>query len=144
MTELGGGRLVVDALHAHGVESVFSISGGHINPIYLHLESSPIELFATRHEQAAVFMAEAVGRMTRRPGVALVTAGPGFTNALSAVANAHLANSPLLLIAGVVGLGAEEKLDLQDMHQLPVIEPMVKKALVCHTTKRIPEFVDIA
>jgi len=144
MGSMTGGKLVVDALVRRGVEYVFSISGGHINPIYLHLESSPIELLTTRHEQAAVFMAEAWGRLTRRPGIALVTAGPGFTNTLSAVANAHLANSPLLLLAGVVGLGAEEKLDLQDMHQLPVIEPMVKKALVCHTTERIPEFVDIA
>ncbi len=144
MDDVSGGKLVVEALEARGVERVFSVSGGHINPIYLHLESSPIELLTTRHEQAAVFMAEAFGRMTRRPGVALVTAGPGFTNALSAVANAHLANSPLLLISGVVGLGAEEKLDLQDMHQLPVVEPMVKKALVCHTTERIAEFVDIA
>jgi acetolactate synthase-1/2/3 large subunit len=144
MDSTSGGKLVVDSLVQRDVEYVFSISGGHINPIYLHLEHSPIQLLTTRHEQAAVFMAEAWGRMTRQPGVALVTAGPGFTNALSAVANAHLANSPLLLLAGVVGLGAEEKLDLQDMHQLPVIEPMVKKALVCHTTERIPEFVDIA
>ena len=139
-----GGKLVVDALSQRDVEYVFSISGGHINPIYLHLEHSPIQLLTTRHEQAAVFMAEAWGRMARRPGVALVTAGPGFTNTLSAVANAQLANSPLLLLAGVVGLDAEEKLDLQDMQQLPVIEPMVKKALVCHTTERIPELIDIA
>lgn len=144
MARVSGGRLVVDALEQRGVEKVFSVSGGHINPIYLHLESSPIELFTTRHEQAAVFMAEAWGRLGRRPGVALVTAGPGFTNALSAVANARLANSPLLLISGVVGVGAAEKLDLQDMRQLPVIEPMVKKALVCHTPERIPEFVDLA
>jgi acetolactate synthase-1/2/3 large subunit len=60
------------------------------------------------------------------------------------VANAHLANSPLLLLSGAVGVRAEEKLDLQDMHQLPVIAPMVKRALVCHATERIPEYMDLA
>ncbi|MDJ0787372.1 MAG: thiamine pyrophosphate-binding protein [Myxococcota bacterium] len=144
MGNTSGGELVVEALRARDVSHIFSISGGHINPIYLHLEDSPIELLTTRHEQAAVFMAEAFGRMTRRPGVALVTAGPGFTNALSAVANAHLANSPLLLISGAVGVGSEERLDLQDMHQGPVIAPMVKRALVCHRTERIPEYLDLA
>ena len=89
-------------------------------------------------------MAEAYGRLTRKPGVALVTAGPGFTNSLTAVASAHFANTPLVLIAGCVGLDSREKLDLQDMRQAPVIEPMVKKALVCQQTERIPEFIDVA
>jgi acetolactate synthase-1/2/3 large subunit len=89
-------------------------------------------------------MAEAWGRMNRKPGVAMVTAGPGFTNALSAVANARFANTPLVLISGCVGIDCIEKLDLQDMRQLPVIEPMVKKAMICHKPERIPEFVDFA
>jgi len=89
-------------------------------------------------------MAEAWGRLTRSPGVAMVTAGPGFTNALTAVANARLANSPLILISGCVGIECNEKLDLQDMRQAPVIEPMVKKALVCQKPERVPEFVDLA
>ncbi len=89
-------------------------------------------------------MAEAYGRLNRRPGIAMVTAGPGFTNALSAIANARMANSPLVLISGAVGMGSIEKLDLQDMRQAPVIEPMVKKALVCHKPERIPEFLDLA
>jgi acetolactate synthase-1/2/3 large subunit len=89
-------------------------------------------------------MAEAWGRLTRKPGVAMVTAGPGFTNTLSAVANARFANTPLVLISGCVGTDCIEKLDLQDMRQAPVIEPMVKKALVCHQPERIPEFIDAA
>jgi thiamine pyrophosphate-dependent acetolactate synthase large subunit-like protein len=144
MGEISGGQLTVDALVAKGVDKIFSVSGGHIFPLYDCAECSPIELFATRHEQAAVFMAEAWGRMNRRPGTALVTAGPGFGNALTAIANAKLANSPLVLISGVVGLHANEKLDLQDMRQLPVIEPIVKKALCCHKTERIPEYIDMA
>lgn len=146
MAKVSGGRLVADALIARGAEHVFSVSGGHVNAIYEHLEveGSPTRVLTTRHEQAAVFMAEAWGRMTRRPGVALVTAGPGFTNALSGIANARLSNAPLLLVAGAVGLASEERLDLQDMHQLPVISPMVKAAFVCHTTERIPELLDLA
>lgn len=144
MAKISGGKLAADALVKRGVEYVFGIGGGHINPIHLFLEDSPVKLIATRHEQSAVFMAEAVGRMTRKPGVALVTAGPGFTNAITAIQNANLANTPLLLISGVVGLNMCEKLDLQDMRQLPVIEPIVKKAFVCHKTERVAEFVDMA
>ncbi len=139
-----GGKIAAQALIEHRVDVIFTLSGGHITPIYQFLEDSPIQLFDTRHEQAAVFMAEAYGRMTRKPGVAMVTAGPGFTNALSAVANANQANSPMLLIAGSVGVSCCEKWDLQDMRQAPVIEPMVKKAFVCHTPSRIGEFVDMA
>jgi len=139
-----GAQLAAEALIQKGVQFVFTLSGGHITPIYQHLENSALTLFDTRHEQAAVFMAEAWGRMTRKPGVAMVTAGPGFTNSLSAIANARFANTPLLLISGCVGVECIEKLDLQDMRQAPVIEPMVKKALVCHKPERVAEFVDQA
>jgi len=135
---------VARSLIERGIEYVFTISGGHITPIYQYLEGSSVKLFDTRHEQAAVFMAEAWGRMTRSPGTAMVTAGPGFTNALSGVANARLANSPLVLISGCVGLESTEKLDLQDMSQVPVISPMVKRAFVCYNPERIPEFIDLA
>jgi acetolactate synthase-1/2/3 large subunit len=144
MAEIQGGKLAAEALIQKGIRYIFTLSGGHITPIYQYLEDSPVKLFDTRHEQAAVFMAEAWGRMTRQPGIAMVTAGPGFTNALSGVANASFSNAPMVLISGCVGIESIEKLDLQDMRQAPVIEPMVKKALVCHKTERIPEFVDLA
>ena len=144
MDRISGGQLVAEALLEKEVDFIFTLSGGHITPIYQYLENTSIKLFDTRHEQAAVFMAEAQGRMTRKPGVAMVTAGPGFTNALTAIANARFANSPLVLISGCVGIDCIEKLDLQDMRQRPVIEPMVKKALICHKTERIPEFIDFA
>jgi len=99
MAMISGGQLVAEALVQKEVDYLFTLSGGHITPIYQYLESSPVKLFDTRHEQAAVFMVEAWGRMTRKPGVAMVTAGPGFTNTLSAVANARFANTPLVLIA---------------------------------------------
>jgi acetolactate synthase-1/2/3 large subunit len=139
-----GGQAAARALLDHGVKVIFTLSGGHINPIYLNLENTGVTFFDTRHEQAALWMAEAYGRLTRTPGVALVTAGPGFTNALTPVASARMANTPLVLIAGCVGLNMIEKLDLQDLRQAPVIEPIVKKALVCHKPERIPEFIDLA
>jgi len=144
MAKVIGAKLVANALVEKGIEKIFTLSGGHITPIYQHLADTDIEMFDTRHEQSAVFMAEAYGRLTRKPGVAMVTAGPGFTNALTPVANARQANSPLLLISGVVGVASYEKLDLQDMTQAPIIEPMVKKAIVCHSADRIPEFIDMA
>jgi len=144
MNKIIGGQLAAEALIDRDIEFIFSLSGGHITPIYQFLDNSKITIFDTRHEQAAVFMAEAWARMTRKPAVVMVTAGPGFTNALSGIASARLSNAPVILIAGCVGLESVEKLDLQDMSQLPVIAPMVKKAFVCHVPERIPEFVDMA
>lgn len=144
MTTVTGGQLVAEALMAKEVEYIFTLSGGHITPIYQYLEDTAITLFDTRHEQAALFMAEAWGKMTRQPAVAMVTAGPGFTNALTGVASANFSNTPLVMISGCVGLDHKEKLDLQDMPQEPVIAPMVKKTLVCQKTERIPEYVDMA
>ncbi|HPD57484.1 MAG TPA: thiamine pyrophosphate-binding protein [Smithellaceae bacterium] len=144
MDNIIGGRLAAEALIDRDVDYIFSLSGGHITPIYQFLENTKVTIFDTRHEQAAVFMAEAWARMNRKPAVAMVTAGPGFTNALTGIASTRLSNAPVILIAGCVGLESVEKLDLQDMSQLPVIEPMVKKALVCHVPERIPEFIDIA
>jgi acetolactate synthase-1/2/3 large subunit len=144
MDKIIGGRLAAEALIERDVDYIFSLSGGHITPIYQFLENSKVTIFDTRHEQAAVFMAEAWARMTRKPAVAMVTAGPGFTNALSGIASARLSNTPVILIAGCVGLESVEKLDLQDMTQLPVIAPMVKKAFVCQVAERIPEYIDMA
>jgi len=145
MTEtITGAELVAQALVERKVGTVFSLCGGHITPIYQYLEGSDVKIFGTRHEQSAVFMAEAWGKLTRKPGVAMVTAGPGFTNALTGVASAYFSNTPLVLIAGCVGLDNKEKLDLQDMPQEAVIKPMVKKTLVCQKTERINEYVDLA
>ena len=144
MSTITGAQVAAEALQQKNVEYIFTLSGGHITPLYQYLENSNITLFDTRHEQAAVFMAEAWGRTKREPGVALVTAGPGFTNALTSIANVRQANSPLVLISGCVGIESCEKLDLQDMRQAPVIEPMVKKALICQKPERVAEFIDIA
>ncbi|MCG8564347.1 MAG: thiamine pyrophosphate-binding protein [Desulfobacterales bacterium] len=144
MTTITGAQIVAEALIEREIPYIFSLSGGHITPIYQHLEGSGVKIFDTRHEQSALFMAEAYGKMTRTPGVAMVTAGPGFTNALTGIASAHFSNTPLVLIAGCVGMDNKEKLDLQDMPQAAVIEPMVKKALVCPKAERAHEYLDMA
>jgi acetolactate synthase I/II/III large subunit len=144
METITGAELAAQALIDRQIPYIFSLSGGHITPIYQHLENSEVIIFDTRHEQSALFMAEAWGKMTRTCGVAMVTAGPGFTNALTGVASAHFSNTPLVLIAGCVGLDNKEKLDLQDMPQEAVIRPMVKKTFVCQRAERINEYVDLA
>ena len=141
---VAGAKLVADALVARNVETIFTLSGGHITPIYQYLEDTAVTLFDTRHEQAALFMAEAWGKLNRQPGVAMVTAGPGFTNALTGIASAYFSNTPLVIISGCVGLDHKEKLDLQDMTQAPVIEPMVKRTFVCQKAERAAEYVDLA
>jgi acetolactate synthase-1/2/3 large subunit len=144
MDKITGAKLAAQALVARNVRTIFTLSGGHITPLYQHLEGTGVELFDTRHEQAAVFMAEAWGKLTKTPGTAMVTAGPGFTNALTGIASASLSNTPLVLIAGAIGLETRDKLDLQDMRQAPVIESMVKKTYVCAVPERAGEYVDLA
>ncbi len=144
METITGAELAAKALIDRKIDYIFSLSGGHITPLYQYLEGSEVKIYDTRHEQSALFMAEAYGKMTRRAGVAMVTAGPGFTNALTGVASAHFSNTPLVLIAGCVGLDNKERLDLQDMPQVEVIRPMVKKALVCMKAERINDYVDMA
>ncbi len=139
-----GAELVAQALIQRKVEYIFSLSGGHITPIYQHLEGSDVKIFDTRHEQSAAFMAEAWGKLTRKAGVAMVTAGPGFINALTGVASAHFSNTPLVLIAGCVGLDNKEKLDLHDIPQEAMIKPLVKKTLVCQKAERVNEYIDMA
>ncbi len=139
-----GAELVAQALIKRKIEHIFSLCGGHITPIYQYLEGSDVKIFDTRHEQSALFMAEAFGKLQRKAGVAMVTAGPGFTNALTGVASANFSNTPLVLIAGCVGLDNKEKLDLQDMPQEAVIKPMVKKTLICQKPERVIEYVDMA
>lgn len=139
MAEVHGGQMVIRALHEEGVSQIFGICGGHIAPIYDAMIDSDISLISTRHEQAAVMMAEATGRLSGQPGVALVTAGPGFTNAITGIADAKLANVPLVVIAGSVATNMEDRLDLQDLNQIDIVKPLVKWARRVIDPERIPE-----
>lgn len=139
-----GWGLIADAFLKAGVEYIFGLPGESISPIQYAVEDTPIEIVTARHEQASAFMAEAYGRMTGKPGVVLVTFGPGFTNTISAMVNAQMTNAPMVLIAGAHGPKSMDRLGLQDMRQRPIIESVVKKSLVCRKPERIPEYIDMA
>src|SRR5215472_18122823 len=97
-----GGAQAVAAARRHGVQALFTLSGGHIFPVYdgAVRADPPMPIVDVRHEQTAVFAAEAMARLTRTPGFAVLTAGPGVTNGISAVTTAHFNGSPLVVLAG--------------------------------------------
>ncbi len=144
MAKVHGGWLVVRTLYELGVREIFSLSGGHINPIYDACVDFGIRLIDTHHEQAAAMAADAYGRVKRQPGVCLVTAGPGFTNAVTGIAGAYLSNSPCLLLSGKSGIEENDRLPLQDIDQQSVITPITKWARTIFDTKRIPEYISTA
>jgi acetolactate synthase-1/2/3 large subunit len=139
-----GWELITDAFVKRGVEFLFTVPGESISPVQRACEDTSIKIIACRHEQSATFMAETYGRMTRKPGIVVVTYAPGFTNTLSGIQNANMSNSPLILIAGAQGRKSPDRLGLQDMKQEPIIQSIVKKSLVCTQAERIPEYIDMA
>jgi acetolactate synthase-1/2/3 large subunit len=133
-----GGDRVAAALAAHGVRFLFTLCGGHIAPILVAAKARGIRVVDARDEATAVFAADAVARLTGKPGVAAVTAGPGVTNALTALENAKLAQSPLLLLGGAAPTALQGRGALQDIDQGPVVAPFVKWA------KRVRRVRDLA
>ena len=121
-----GGDRVADVLHANGVPFIFTLCGGHISPILAAARARGIRIVDTRHEATAVFAADAVARLTGRPGVAAVTAGPGLTNTITALKNAQLAQSPVLLLGGAAPTALQGRGALQDIDQRALIAPHVK------------------
>jgi len=121
-----GGDRVAEVLAANGVRWVFTLVGGHISPILTAAKARGIRIVDTRHEATAVFAADAVARLTGRPGVAAVTAGPGLTNTITALKNAQMAQSPLLLIGGAAPTALQGRGALQDIDQHALIAPQVK------------------
>src|SRR5215475_12715279 len=121
-----GGHLVARALAKAGVKCIFTLCGGHIAPIYDGCLREGIDIIDTRHEQAAAHAADAWARLTRGPGVAVVTAGPGVTDALTGVANAFAAASPLLLIGGAAPTFNAGRGSLQEMEQVDLFLRIAK------------------
>ena len=122
-----GGDRVADVLLAQGVKSVFTLCGGHISPILSAAKARGIRIVDTRDEGTAVFAADATSRLTGIPGVAVVTAGPGITNTLTALKNAQQAQSPLVLIGGAAPTALQGRGALQDIDQRPLVAPHVKR-----------------
>ncbi len=141
---MDGGRLVAKALKKEGVEVIFTLCGGHVMAIYNGCLDEGIRVVDVRHEQAAVHAADAWARTTRKPGVAVVTAGPGVTDAVTGVTNAFQAESPVLIIGGQAPLGQMERGALQEMDHVALMRPITRWSRSAHDTKRIPEYVSIA
>ncbi len=144
MGYIHGGWLVAKALKKEGVEVVFTLSGGHIAAIYDGCVREGIRVVDTRHEQAAVHAAEGWAKCTRTPGVALLTAGPGVTDGVTGVANAFLANSPVLVIGGAAPLNLWDRGALQEMNQIELLRPITKWARTVHETARLSEYTAAA
>jgi len=121
-----GGDRVADVLQAHGVPFVFTLVGGHISPILVGAKARGIRIVDTRNEATAVFAADALARLTGRPGVAAVTAGPGLTNTITPLKNAQLAQSPVVLIGGGAPTALQGRGALQDIDQRSLVAPHVK------------------
>ncbi|CAG0886017.1 unnamed protein product [Darwinula stevensoni] len=121
-----GGDLVAEVLKAHGVECMFTLVGGHISPILVGAERLGIRVIDTRHEVSAVFAADAVARLSGKIGVAAVTAGPGLTNTVTAIKNAQMAESPVLLMGGAAANLWKGRGALQDIEQLKLFAPICK------------------
>ena len=121
-----GGDRIAAALEAHGVRFLFTLCGGHISPILSAAKSRGIRVVDVRHEATAVFAADAVARLTGVPGVAAVTAGPGVTNTITALKNAQLAQSPLVILGGAAPTALQGRGALQDIDQRPLVAPHVK------------------
>src|SRR6266581_2730763 len=144
MAELSGGDLVARVLAQAGVSHVFTLCGGHILPIYDGCLREGIRVIDLRHEQAAAHAADAWARLTRNLGVAIVTAGPGVTDAVTGVANAYSARSPVLLIGGAAPLGLRGLGALQEMEQVALLRPITKGSWSVAETRQIPETLTTA
>jgi acetolactate synthase-1/2/3 large subunit len=143
-TALHGGRLVAKRLKAHGVSKLFTLSGGHLFSIYDGCREEGIDIVDVRHEQSAAFAAEGWAKATREAGVCALTAGPGVTNGMSAMASAQMNGSPLLALGGRApalrwGMGS-----LQEIDHVPFVAPVTKLARTAGTTDEIPGLIDEA
>lgn len=128
-THPSGGDRVARALAAHGVRQIFTLCGGHVAPILVAAKARGIRIVDLRHEVNAVFAADAAARRSGIPGVAVVTAGPGVSNTLTALKNAQLAQSPLVLIGGAAPTALQGRGALQDIDQRALVAPHVKAVL---------------
>jgi acetolactate synthase-1/2/3 large subunit len=139
-----GGLLVARRLKAHGITKLFTLSGGHIFSIYDGCRAEGVDLIDVRHESAAAFAAEGWAKVTREPGVCALTAGPGVTNGMSAIASAHKNNSPLVVLGGRAPQMRWGQGSLQELDHVPFVAPLTKSARTATATADIPELVDEA
>jgi acetolactate synthase-1/2/3 large subunit len=143
-TTYHGGRLVARRLKAHGVSKLFTLSGGHLFSIYDGCRSEGIEIVDVRHEATAAFAAEGWAKVTREPGACALTAGPGVTNGMSAMASAQANHSPMVVLGGRAPAGRWGQGSLQEIDHVPFVRPVCKSARTAQSTAEIPELMDEA
>src|ERR671916_1812916 len=143
-TTLHGGRLIARRLKAHGVTKLFTLSGGHLFSIYDGCREEGVDIVDVRHEQSAAFAAEGWAKVTREPGVCALTAGPGVTNGMSAIASAQMNNSPMLVLGGRAPAMRWGQGSLQEIDHVPFVAPLTKLAATAEPTTAIPGMVDDA
>jgi acetolactate synthase-1/2/3 large subunit len=143
-TVFHGGRLAARRLRAHGVTHLFTLSGGHLFSLYDGCRSEGIEIIDVRHESAAAFAAEGWAKVTREPGVCALTAGPGVTNAMSALASAQANHSPMIALGGRAPAGRWGQGSLQEIDHIPFVRPLTKMAATAHHAGEIPTLIDEA
>lgn len=141
---ISGGHLVAKALKAEGIDVIFTLCGGHIIDIYDGCVDEGIEVIDVRHEQVAAHAADGYARITGKPGCAVVTAGPGTTDAITGVANAFRAESPMLLIGGQGALSQHKMGSLQDLPHVDIMTPITKFAATVPSTERVADLVSMA
>src|SRR5947199_6701855 len=142
--QLHGGRLVAQRLRAAGVTKLFTLSGGHLFSIYDGCREEGIDIVDTRHEQSAAFAAEGWAKATRQPGVCALTAGPGVTNGMSALASALQNGSPLLALGGRAPAMRWGQGSLQEIDHVPFVAPVVKSAATAESPDEIPKLISHA
>jgi acetolactate synthase-1/2/3 large subunit len=139
-----GGRLLARRLRAHGVSRLFTLSGGHLFSIYDGCREEGIEIVDVRHEQTAAFAAEGWAKVTRQPGVCALTAGPGVTNGMSAIASAQANHSPIVVLGGRAPAGRWGQGSLQEIDHVPFVAPLTKLARTAQSPEEIPRLVEEA
>jgi acetolactate synthase I/II/III large subunit len=139
-----GGRLIARRLKAHGVSRLFTLSGGHLFSIYDGCREEGIEIVDVRHESTAAFAAEGWAKVTREPGVCALTAGPGVTNGMSAMASAQANHSPMVVLGGRAPAMRWGQGSLQEIDHVPFVRPLTKLAATAESTAEIPGLVDEA
>jgi len=142
--EADGGRLAAETLRRHDIDTLFTLSGGHLFPLYDGCVKTGIRLVDTRHEQTATFAAEGWAKVTRRPGAAALTAGPGVTNGVSAITSAYLNGTPMLVVGGRAPQRRWGAGSLQELDHVPIVASITKHAATAAAPERIPELVDAA
>jgi acetolactate synthase I/II/III large subunit len=142
--EYHGGRLIARRLRAYGVTKLFTLSGGHLFSIYDGCRSEGIDVVDTRHEQTAAFAAEGWAKVTRELGVCAVTAGPGVTNAVSALGSASQNGSPMLVLGGRAPAFRWGQGSLQEIDHVPIVRPLVKLAATADAPGEIQSLLDDA